>query len=136
MRTAFVAAVVDTLLPGDSGEPPLPPASVVGTHTRVMARPVSAPARDALDAIAAAAGGETAFVVAAPDERAAVVRHVDRDLSSAFRALVLLVASDYYENEAVLSAFGWRGEPPQPSGHTLAPFEDALLAPVRQPGRR
>lgn len=134
--TAFVAAVVDTLLPGDSGERPLPPASAVGTHTRVMARLASAPARDALAAIAAAAGGEEAFVLAALDERAAVARHVERNNGAAFRSLVLFVASDYYENEAVLAAFGWRGEPPQPSGHTLAPFEDALLASVRQRGRR
>ena len=37
----------------------------------------------------------------------------------------------YYCHPAVVAAFGWRSDPPQPKGHELEPFDDALLAPVK-----
>ena len=38
----------------------------------------------------------------------------------------------YYSHPAVIAAFGWRTDPPQPKGHELEPFEETLLEPVKK----
>lgn len=38
----------------------------------------------------------------------------------------------YYSHPAVIAAFGWRPDPPQPKGHTLEPFDETLLEPVKK----
>ena len=37
----------------------------------------------------------------------------------------------YYSHPAVIAAFGWRIEPPQPMGHVLEPFDETLLEQVK-----
>jgi hypothetical protein len=133
---AFLSAVVDTLLPGDHGAPPLP----TGTAARVkleqlVARRDGAPHDVVLQAIARAAGGEEAFMSADAAGRIACVRLVEAEMREPFRAFVALVLQEYYEADAVLLAMGWRAEPPQPEGHVLPPFDETLLAPVRRRGR-
>ena len=138
MTPRFMSAVVDTLLPGDHGVPPLPTGTAAGVATKLEHLVAG---RDrmhsdlVLQAIAIAARGEEAFLQADAAGRIASVRQVEAEMPGPFQALVALVLRDYYEAEMVLLAMGWRAEPPQPQGHVLPPFGEALLEPVRRRGR-
>jgi hypothetical protein len=88
-----------------------------------------------LQAIASAAWGEEAFVRADVAGRLASLRQVEAEMPGPFQALVALVLRGYYEADVVLLAMGWRAEPPQPEGHVLPPFDEALLGPVKRRGR-
>lgn len=138
MTPGFLGAVVDTLLPGDDGTPPLPSGTAAGVAAKLAEHIVAGRDRarhDAvLQAIASAARGEEAFVRADAPGRIASVRQVEAEMRGPFQGLVALVLQDYYESEAVLLAMGWRAEPPQPQGHVLPPFDETLLEPVRRRG--
>lgn len=137
MTPGFLSAVVDTLLPGDDDPPQLPTGTAAGVaarlSTHLVARRDSARLEAVLAAIASAARGEDAFVRAGAAARIATLRGVEAQMRGPFDALVALVLQDYYEEEAVLVAMGWRAEPPQPQGHALSPPVDvALLEPVQR----
>jgi hypothetical protein len=139
VKPDFLSAVVDTLFPGDGGSPPLPSATAVGLAAKLGQHLVAD--RDALrhqavlHAIAQAAGGEESFWRADTAGRVAAVRQVEVEMRGSFQPFVMLLLQDYYEAESVLVAMGWRAEPPQPRGHALPPFDEALLAPVKRRGR-
>lgn len=138
MTPGFLSAVVDTLFPGDHGAPPLPTGTAAGVAKKLehlVAGPDRALHDVVLQAIASAARGEEAFVRADTAGRIASVRRVEAEMPGPFGALVALVLQDYYEADVVLLAMGWRPEPPQPQGHLLPPFDEALLEPVRRRGR-
>lgn len=135
MTSEFVAVVVDTLLPGDALDLPLPSGSAAGVVSELGDELRSDRHRAVLQAIATAAGGEAEFLRASVTTREAAVRHVEVQMRDSFGALVLLALSEYYQADAVLLAMGWRAEPPQPSGHALEPLDEALLEPVRKRGR-
>lgn len=118
MTPEFLAAVVDTLLPGDEI---LPTGSRAGLDPFVYANSH----RDVFDAIAAEAGGAEPFLRADGTTRAAFLRGIERSAPDAFRALLTTVLSDYYEAPAVLAALRWRSDPPQPTGHSV-PAMDTL----------
>jgi hypothetical protein len=135
---AFLSAIVDTLLPGDRGTPPLPTGTAAGVATaleHLVAGTDGASHRAVLQAIERAAGGQEAFVRADADGRIASMRRVEAEMPGPFRALVAVVLQDYYEADVVLLAMGWRAEPPQPEGHVVRPFDEALLGAVRRRGR-
>jgi hypothetical protein len=138
MTPAFLSAVVDTLLPGDHGTPPLPTGTAAGVARKLeLLLAGRDPALDdvVLQAIASAARGEEAFVRADAAGRVVAVQRVEAEIPGPFQALVALVLRDYYEADVVLLAMGWRSEPPQPEGHVLPPFDEALLQPVKRRGR-
>lgn len=138
MTPGFMSAVVDTLLPGDHDVPPLPTGTAAGVATKVehLVAGRDREIRDlVLPAIASTARGEDAFMRADAAGRIASVRQVEVEMPGPFQALVALVLRDYYEAESVLLAMGWRTEPPQPQGHLLPPFDEALVEPVRRRGR-
>jgi hypothetical protein len=138
VTSRFVSAVVDTLLPGDQGDPTLPTGTAAGVAAKLeqlVAGSDRAQRDVVLEAIASAARGEDAFVRADVEERRAAVRQVEDGMSAPFRALLAIVLREYYEADVVLLAMGWRAEPPQPQGHALPPFDEALLGPMRQRGR-
>ena len=138
MTPAFLSAVVDTLLPGDDGTPPLPTGTAAGVAEkleRLLARRDPALVEVVLRAIASAARGEDAFVRADAAGRMALVQRVEAEMSGPFQALVGLVLRDYYEADVVLLAMGWRAEPPQPQGHALPSFDEALLQQAKRRGR-
>ena len=112
MTPAFLAAVIDTLLPGDGV---LPSGTRAGLDPAIHA----GPHRDVFDAIAAQAGSFERFIQADESVRSVALTVVERTLPDAFRALLVAVLSDYYEASAVLTALGWRTDPPQPAGHAL-----------------
>ncbi len=99
MTPEFLAAVVDTLLPGDDVLPSgmragLDPAAYAASHRAV------------LDAIAAQAGSFERFLQADESTRTGALTAVERALPDAFRALLVAVLSDYYEAPTVLTALG------------------------------
>lgn len=136
---AFLGAVIDTLLPGDDGQPPLPTGTAAGLGERLAAR--IARGRDAdprlatLKAIARRAGGEAAFARSDAATRADTLRAVEAQSREAFGDLVSLALEEYYDSDPVILAMGWRIEPPQPLGHQVRPLDEALLDPVRRRGR-
>jgi hypothetical protein len=87
-----------------------------------------------LAAIAAEAGTRAAFRSGTDDRRGAVLRRVEQSHPGEFAALVTAVLTLYYESPEALAAFGWPSRPPQPLGHTLEPFDEELLAPVKARG--
>ncbi len=137
MRGDFLAAVLDTLLPGEgeaSAAAALPSATGAGLDPAAY----EAAHQDVLAAIAAAAGSEERFLAASPSARVEVLRMVERQQAHSFRALVLAILQDYYESEAVIAALGWRTDPPQPAGHPLAQADAATwerLERVKERGR-
>lgn len=127
MNTAFIAAVVDTLLPGDSGGPagerPVPKASAAGIDLGALANAHYT----VLQAVAKEAGSADVFSSSSEPARIAVVQAIERAIPAAFRALLSALLADYYESPSVLSAMGWRTDPPQPRGNSL-PAQDPATA--------
>jgi len=122
MSATFDDAVLDTLFPGLGT---IPPASRAGLDaSAVLARhgPV-------LAAIAAAAGGEAAFVAADLRTRSGLVETVGTAEPSAFQALVLAVSALYHASAPVVEAYGWVARAPQPEGFAVvAPTDEAEAA--------
>ncbi len=119
MTQDFSTAVLDTLLPGDAV---LPAASRSGIDA---AGCLSAHA-SVFQAIAAAAGGEAAFIAKSAEARTELLRKIDLGPDAPiFKALVASAIYDYYTSDAVVSALGWRQGPPQPSGHKVVEADEA-----------
>lgn len=136
---AFLAAVVDRLLPGlpaTERAAALPAASEIAIDRRLRQHLRTHPDRirlaRALEAIAQRSGSAADFVTAGEAAAQAILQQVESSEPDAFAALLFVVSADYYEAEAVLRAFGWRVTPPQPQGYSLPPFSEDLLAPVKQ----
>jgi len=136
MTPEFLAAVIDSLLPGERTAPPgamplpsatqadLDPAAYASSHRAVF------------DAIAAQAGSCELFIRADENARSATLKAVERAAPDAFRALLVTVLSDYYEAPPVLTALGWRTDPPQPQGHDLPRFDGEAARLLEQVNRR
>lgn len=130
MTPDLLAAILDTMLPGDQGEPPLPRASEAGLDLAAL-EPLA-------EAVAAALGDGAAFVADAPADRVAKLRIAELNAPDAVRALLAEALASYCAAPPVLAALGWRAAPPQPHGHPLAPDDPAtlrLLDKVRRRGR-
>jgi hypothetical protein len=118
MTRVLLLAVLDTMLPGDSGQPPLPPASEAGFDLGVLER--------LAEPVLAALADRDAFLTAGPADRVAQLRLVETNVPDAFKALLAEALAAYYEAPPVVAALGWRTAPPQPHGHDVAPNDDAL----------
>lgn len=118
-----IAALLDTLLPGDSAFPPVGSLPGVAEHVAGAAAPVLA----ALPAD---------FAALPPDAREAVLRAIEAAAPQAFERMVTASYLAYYAVSAVQAVlqrdYGYAARPPQPAGHDLPPFDDALLARQRQ----
>jgi hypothetical protein len=126
----MLPAILDTLLPGDQGEPPLPRASDAALDLAALER-LAGP-------VIAALGSGDGFLTATPAERAARLRAVEQTQPEAFGTLLAKALAAYYQAAPVLAALGWRAAPPQPHGHDVAPTDGAtlrLLERVRTRGR-
>ncbi len=116
----FIAAVLDTLLPGEADAPEALPS---GSRAPIDFADLTTAHADALRAIATEAGGEAVFVAASPDKRADAIRRVEA--TAPFQALLAAVLMRYYQSDKVTTAMGWRLEAPQPHGHKVAATDDA-----------
>jgi hypothetical protein len=123
-------AILDTLLPGDDGEPTLPIASEAGLDLGKLER--------LAEPVVAALGDSDGFLTSSPAHRVAKLRVVELNAPEAFKALLVEALAAYYEAAPVVAALGWRIAPPQPHGHEVAPIDDAtlrLLDKVRNRGQ-
>ncbi len=135
MTPEFLAAVIDTLLPGEQAAPPGAMPLPRGTQAGLEPAAYAVPHRAVFDAIAAQAGSCELLVRADENARDAFLKTVERNMPDAFRALLVTVLSDYYEAPPVLTALSWRIGPPQPQGHDLSRFDGEaarLLEPVKR----
>jgi hypothetical protein len=127
MEAHFLAAVIDTVLPGETNAPGsaarLPPGTGAGVRLRADDPRHSA----VLRLIAERSGGASNFIAATPAERAAILTEVEKQSFEAFRALVAALLLDYYETPAVLAVMGWRGGGAQPQGHAVPEADAATL---------
>jgi hypothetical protein len=132
MMDRFVAAVLDTLVPGGAlaNGVVAPPASAIGIDEDELRRRHGA----VLTAVAESAGGDEAFCSGTDDFRVEAMRRAEKAQPREFPAHVTNVLTLYYEHPKVLAAFGWPQRPPQPLGHELPPFDEALLEPVKARG--
>jgi hypothetical protein len=128
---AFLETVLDAILPPDTGMG-LPAGSAAGVD---LGRYGEA-AEPVLRLVLAAVGSEESFLGAPAEARHGALEAAERQGPEAFRALLALLLPDYYECEAVLEAFGWRAEPPQPQGHSLAAMDEATGAALERVRRR
>jgi hypothetical protein len=130
--SAFLAAIVDTILPGETNAAgagsPLPSGSQAGVAPHAEDQPHKA----VLRLIAETSGGEDRFAAASSAERAALLADVERRSFDAFRAFVTSLLQDYYETPAVLTAMGWRAGGAQPLGHEVPEADDATLALIER----
>lgn len=117
MTRVMLLAVLDTMLPGDAGQPPLPALSGAELDLATLER--------LAEPVVAALADRDAFLMAAPADRVALLRVVELNVPDAFRALLAEALAAYYESPPVVAALGWRMAPPQPHGHEVAPTDDA-----------
>ena len=89
-----------------------------------------------LEAIAKQAGGADAFNASSEPARIAVVQAIERAMPDAFRALLSALLADYYKSPSVLSAMGWRTDPPQLQGHEMQPSGGAMAQHLARVFRR
>jgi hypothetical protein len=116
MTRVMMLAVLDAMLPGDTGEAPLPPASEAGLDLATL--------EHLAEPVVAALADRDAFLMAAPADRVAQLRIVELNVPDAFKALLAEALAVYYESPPVVAALGWRMAPPQPHGHDVAPNDD------------
>ena len=128
MTPVFLRAVVDTLLPDEAGtrtdRPQLPSGSAAGVDLGKYAEAL----QPILQTIVMAAGGAPAFLEAPEARRIEILQSAHRQTPDAFARLLGALLPDYYEAPVVLSALGWRSEPPQPQGHVVPAMDDATRA--------
>ena len=130
---ATLGAALNTIVPAH-GE--LPGAGDLGVADTIEQALAQAPAlrRAFIDGLRAIdlAGGEGGFVALASDEQESCLRVVEAGEPAFFATLVEYAYRGYYVLPVVQRAIGLSGEPPQPRGHQLAPFDPALLAIQRR----
>jgi len=119
MTRAMLLAMLDTLLPGDTGDPPMPSASEAALDLKSLGR--------LAEPVVAALADSAGFLAASAFDRVARLRVAEQAAPDAFKALLTEALATYYESTPVLAAFGWRAAPPQPHGHEVAPTEDVTL---------
>ena len=80
MSRVLVLAMLDTMLPGDAGQPPLPTASEAGLDLGTLER--------LAEPVVAALADRDAFLMAAPADRVAQLRIVELNVPDAFKTLL------------------------------------------------
>jgi hypothetical protein len=117
MSRVMLLAVLDTMFPGDTGEPPLPTASQAGLDLGKLER--------LAEPVIAALADRDAFLMAAPADRVVQLRIAELNVAEPFKTLLAEALATYYEAPLVIAALGWRAAPPQPHGHDVAPNDDS-----------
>lgn len=123
--TESLAAVLDTLLPGDADWP------AAGSLDGLAAQ-VAAKAPDGALLAALPAG----FATLPAEAREATLREVEQAHPAAFERLVAAAYLAYYTHGAVRMVLervtGYEARPPQPLGYDLPPFDESLLDTQRR----
>lgn len=138
---AALAALLDELVP-PRPEADLPGAGGLGLAGEIERalgekpglRAVVAPGLEALDALVRARGADT-LAALAPEARRAVLAELAARAPALLPTLAFVTYIAYYQDPRVLVALGREPRPPFPKGYELPPFDESLLAKVRQRGR-
>jgi hypothetical protein len=138
-QLAFLAAVQDRLIPREGELPGAGEAGGALVVDRYLAeraawRPDVLAVLQAID-VAAGAAGRPSFLDLSGAERDAVLHAVEAAHPRLFRGLVRLTYAAYYTDAGVQRARGVTAAPPLPGGHTLPPFDESRLEPVRRRGK-
>lgn len=139
-QRSLLEAVLSRLIPA-KGE--LPGAGGLGIATSIERTLATTPQLrrlllDGLTAIdlAAARRAPNGFLALNGDARDEVLRQVESEQPTFFAALVNHAYHGYYTHAAVLrqleATMGYPARPPQPLGHTLPPWDPAILAKQRE----
>ena len=135
-QQALLRAVLDTIVPPDAA---LPGAGGLGVGDSIDATLAQAPGlrRLFLDGLAevavmSARVADADFTGLDTDGRERVLRTVEEASPIFFAALVEHTYRGYYTHPQVHAAIGYPTRPPQPLGHTLAPFREELLQIQKQ----
>ena len=76
------------------------------------------------------------FDLLSPDDQQPMLLEIETRQPEHFAALVNMVYTAYYSHDAVLAALsgrtGYNPSAPQPTGYVMEPFDESLLAPVKQ----
>lgn len=132
---APLAALLDTLLPGDGAGWPAAGALGLGARCREVAG-LSAGGAEALAMLLGAL--PEGFAGQGAAARTAALKALEAAQPEPFERVVAAAYGAYYTDPRVRAVLarrtGYADRPPQPDGHVLAPFDPALLAGVRARG--
>ena len=130
---ATLVAALNRIVPAHGA---LPGAGDLGVADTIEQALVEAPSlrRAFIDGLRSIdlADGEEGFVALASDEQDSCLRAIEAREATFFATLVEYTYRGYYVLPVVQRAIGLSGEPPQPRGYQLAPFDPALLAIQRR----
>lgn len=129
---ALVAAILDRLLPPHED---LPGAGAMGLAPAVATEAARYPVLgDALSTVLTGLPGDFSGLDGQAQDEA--LRALEAAQPEAFAGLVNLAYNAYYTDGRVLRLIerrtGYEARPPQPLGYELAPFDESVLAQVRQ----
>jgi hypothetical protein len=132
---ATLAALVDTLIPGDDD---FPSASLAGTHGLVFNRIRQQLGNGAFQQLISALRRYGDFVTSSPDDRVSAVSGLQLDEPELFSFLRFATYLSYYEAPPVIAALQALGhdynDAPQPLGYKLPPFDPAIHVPANRRG--
>lgn len=133
MSLALLPAVLDRLLPGDA-DLGWPAASAIDLAPKALAL---AQERDAVGDLEAVLAALPAGFTDAPEaDQIAALEALEREAPDGFSTLILYAYGAYYTQPEVRRVIEARtaypARPPQPEGYELPPFDESLLATVRQ----
>lgn len=130
---ATLVAAVNRIVPAHDT---VPGAGDLGVATTIEAAMTQSPVlrRTFLDGLRAItlASGDREFGDYSADEQEAILRAVEVADPLVFSLLVDHTYRGYYALPVVQRALGLSGEPPQPRGYQMPPFDPALLTLQRQ----
>ena len=133
IQRATLVATLNRLVPARDA---LPGAGDLGVAVTIEQAMAEAPSlrRTLLGVLRAIehSGGERDFAALSGEEQDACLRSVEQTNPDSFTLLVEHTYRGYYVLPTVQRALGLSGNPPQPEGYHLAPFDPALLAKQRQ----
>jgi hypothetical protein len=131
-----LASVLDVLVPPSpeglpgAGELGLDAAIVEAVRQNPLLGPVLTQGLAALESRARGHGFAT-FSSAPAEARADLLRNADGEAAQLVPSLLFPTYIAYYQHPRVLVALGREARPPFPKGYAMAPFDPALLEPVR-----
>ncbi len=130
---AILTATVSRIVPAHDALPNAGDLGVATTIETTLAQtpPLRRALLDGLHAIALASG-DREFPAHSADEQDAVLQTIEETHPAFFTLLVEHTYRGYYALLVVQRALGLSGEPPQPRGYQLPPFDPALLTIQRQ----
>ena len=128
-RQRLLAAVLDTLIPSGNG---LPSATDVAFDFILSEAQTSLDVAAHVEAVLSRLTDSTSLDAT---RREAALEQAQQHEPKALADLLRLTYAAYYTDPRVLDILGWDRRPPQPLGHTLAPFDPSMLEGPRRRGK-